>query len=62
MFYHQANAAQQFEKFIETERAKMFRYRNERFGGAMAKVVLPPIPAYIIEESNSIHDLIPVAV
>ena len=62
MFYHQANAVQQFEKFIETERAKMFRYRNERFGGAMAKVVLPPIPAYIIEESNSIHDLIPVAV
>ena len=62
MFYNQANSAQQLEKFIETERTKMFRYRNERFGGATASVVLPPIPIHIIEESNSIHDLIPVAV
>ena len=62
LFYNQPSSVQQFEKFIETERTKMFRYRNERFGGAMARVVLPPIPAYIIEESNSVHDLIPVAV
>lgn len=62
MFTARPNSTQRFEAFVNTERAKMFRYRGERFGGSIGEIILPPIPVRVIEEATSLHDLISVAV
>jgi hypothetical protein len=57
-----ASSVRRFDSFVNTERAKMFRYRDDQFSGSVGQVVLPPIPVHVIEESSSLHDLIPTAV
>jgi hypothetical protein len=55
-------SVRRFDSFVNTARAQMFQYRDDRFGGSVGRIVLPPIPVLVIEESSSPHDLIATAV
>ncbi len=60
--FSKTSAVSHLEAFLQTQRATMFRYRGEQLSGTRGHFSLPPIPVQVIEEADSIHDLIPIAV
>lgn len=56
------SAAHSVTKFLETERAKMFRFRSQGLTGSFATVAIPPLAARVIEESSDLEQLVPAAI
>jgi hypothetical protein len=57
-----SNAGQAVTSFLETERAKMFRFRSQRMAGSVGHISLPPLAVQVIEEADCLEQLIPTAI
>jgi hypothetical protein len=58
MFTSSHSAVERVSAFVDTQRAKMFRFRGEQLNGTCGYFLLPPIAVEIIEEASTIDDLV----
>lgn len=59
--FSRTSAGEVVTRFIETERANMFRFRSQQISGSVAHISLPPLAVKAIENSDNVAQLIPAA-
>lgn len=62
LFPSQGSASEVVTNFLQTERAKMFRFRGAQIAGGVAHVSVPPLAVRAIEDSDCIEQLLPAAI
>lgn len=62
LFPRRKSAALVLTRFLQSERAKMFRFRSREISGSVGHISVPPIAVQAIEESDNIEQLIPAAI
>ena len=62
LFPRRKNAALVLTRFLQSERAKMFRFRSREISGSVGHISVPPIAVRAIEESDDVAQLIPAAI
>jgi hypothetical protein len=62
LFPRRKNAALVLTRFLQSERAKMFRFRSQEVFGSVGHISVPPIAVRAIEESDNIAQLLSAAI